>query len=181
MKHLLIAISVLFTMSVSAQKYFTKTGKTEFKASVEAFEAVEATSNSTTAVLNAANGDIAALIFVKSFHFEVALMEEHFNENYMDTKDHPKATFKGELADFNLEKLTAEWQEFTMTGTLNIRGVDKVINDKIKLKKVDGKIIVSGFLIVTPSDFKIDIPGAVSSKIAKEIKVTMDYELVEKK
>jgi polyisoprenoid-binding protein YceI len=181
MKELLIAVSVLFSMSVNAQKFFTKTGKTDFKASVEAFEAVEAASNSTTAILNTATGDIAALIFINSFHFEVALMEEHFNENYMDTKTHPKAKFTGKIVGFDAAKLTDEWLELTMTGTLTVRGVEKTINDKIKLKKIGAKIIVSGFIIVTPSDFKIDIPGAVSSKIAKEIKVTMNYELVEKK
>lgn len=181
MKKLFISASILFALNANAQKFFTKTGKTEFKASVEAFEAVEATSNSTTAILNTATGDVAALIFVKSFHFEVALMEEHFNENYMDTKDHPKATFKGKISDFDAGKLTADWTELKITGTLKIRGIDKSINDVIKLKKVGNKIIVSGLLIVSPSDFKIEIPGAVSSKIAKEIKVTMDYELVEKK
>jgi polyisoprenoid-binding protein YceI len=173
MKSLLIAISVLYTINVNAQKYFTKTGTTEFKASVEATRK----SKITTAILNTETGDIAALIFVKSFHFEVALMEEHFNENYLDTKDHPKATFKGKLADFDVSKLTNEWTEFKMTGTLNIRGIDKVI----KLKIVGDNIIVEGMLIVTPSDFKIEIPGAVSSKISKEIKVIMNYELVKKK
>ncbi len=181
MKHLLIIMTLFFALNVSAQKYFTKTGATEFMASVEAFEPISASSTSTTAILDISTGDIAALIFVRSFHFKIALMEEHFNENYMDTKDFPKATFKGKLDRFDMTKLTSIWQEFTMTGTLNIRGVDKVINDVIKLKKVAGKIVVQGALIVAPSDFKIDIPGAVSSKIAKEIKVTMDYELVEKK
>jgi polyisoprenoid-binding protein YceI len=181
MKNLILVGCVLFTINLSAQKFYTKTGTTEFKASVEAFEAVEATSKSTTAILKTATGDIAALIFVKSFHFKVALMEEHFNENYLDTKDFPKATFKGKLANFNASLLTTEWKEYTMTGTLNIRGADKAVNDVIKLKKVGDKIIVSGFLLVSPSDFKIEIPGAVSSKISKEIKVIMNYELVEKK
>tara|TARA_B110000211_G_C13820256_1_gene438920 strand:- start:141 stop:713 length:573 start_codon:yes stop_codon:yes gene_type:complete len=181
MKSLLIAVSIFCATSLSAQKYYTKTGTTSFEASVEAFESVEATSKSTTAVLNTATGDIAALIFVKSFHFEVALMEEHFNENYLDTKDFPKATFKGKLANFDISKVTSEWTEFTMTGTLKIRGVDKAVNDVIKLKKVGDKILVSGVLIVSPSDFKIEIPGAVSSKISNEIKVIMNYELVEKK
>ena len=181
MRILLIVFCVFTTLSLSAQKFYTKTGTTSFEASVEAFEAVEATSKSTTAILNTTSGEVAALIFVKSFHFDVALMEEHFNENYLDTKDFPKSTFKGQLANFDASKLIGTWTEYKIKGTLNIRGIDKEINDVIKIKKIGDKIIVSGFMIVSPSDFKIEIPGAVSSKISNEIKVMMNYELVEKK
>ena len=152
MKRLLITFCFFSTISLSAQKFYTKTGTTEFKASVEAFEPVEATSKSTTAILNTATGEIAALIFVKSFHFDVALMEEHFNENYLDTKDFPKATFKGKLQNFELS-----------------------------IKKTGDIIIVKGLIIISPSDFKIEIPRAVSSKISNKIKVIINYELVEKK
>ena len=181
MKSFLILVHVFLSLGLSAQKFYTKTGITGFKASVEAFESVEAISKSTTAILNAENGEIAALIFVKSFHFDVALMEEHFNENYLDTKDFPKATFKGQLNNFDVNKLTNAWTEFKITGTLKIRGIDKVINNVINIKMSNGKIIVNGFLVVSPSDFKIKIPGAVRSKISNEIKVIMNYELVEKK
>tara|TARA_B100000768_G_scaffold168138_1_gene172778 strand:- start:730 stop:1275 length:546 start_codon:yes stop_codon:yes gene_type:complete len=181
MKRLLILVYVFLSLGLSAQKFYTKTGTTEFKASVEAFESVEAISKSTTAILNTENGEIAALIFVKSFHFDVALMEEHFNENYLDTKDFPKATFKGKLNDFDINKLTNTWTEFKMTGTLKIRGIDKAINNVTSLKKAGDKIIVKGLLIVSPSDFKIEIPSAVSSKISNQIKVIINYELVEKK
>ena len=181
MKRLLIIFCFFFTISLSAQKFYTKTGTTEFKASVEAFEPVEATSKSTTAILNTATGEIAALIFVKSFHFDVALMEEHFNENYLDTKDFPKATFKGKLQNFELSKLSSSWVEYKMIGTLRIRGVDTIINDVINIKKTTDKIIVKGLLVISPSDFKIEIPKAVSSKISNEIKVIINYELVQKK
>ena len=181
MKSLLILVYVFLSLGLSAQKFFTRTGNTQFKASVEAFEPVEAISKSTTAILNTGNGEIAALIFVKSFHFDIALMEEHFNENYLDTKDFPKATFKGNLKDFDFNKLTNVWTEFKITGILKIRGIDKTINDVINLKKANGKVIVNGLLVVSPSDFKIKIPSAVISKISNQIKVVINYELVEKK
>ena len=67
MKQLLVTLLLLVSLSISAQsKYFTKTGTTDFKASVEAFEPVEATNKSTTVILNTSNGDIAALLFVKA-------------------------------------------------------------------------------------------------------------------
>ena len=69
MKNLIFSVVLLSTISVSAQKYYTKTGTTEFKASVEAFEPVEAINKSTTAIFNVENGEIAGLLFLKAFPF----------------------------------------------------------------------------------------------------------------
>ena len=106
MKYLLCLLLLVSVSSLQAQKYITKTGNTSFKASVETFEPVEATNESTTAVLNSENGEIAALLFIKAFQFKVALMQEHFNENYMDSYQFPKATFKGKLVNFSTESLS---------------------------------------------------------------------------
>ena len=175
-------ILLLFTSGyISAQKYFTKTGFTEFKASVEAFEAVEAKNESTTAILNTENGAIATLLFVKAFHFKVALMQEHFNENYMDSDKFPKATFKGKIIGFDVEKLSEVDQEYTLKGTLNIRGKTKTTEMIAKLKKEEGKIILSSEFKVSPKYFDIDIPKIVRKKIAEVIDIKLHYELVEKK
>ena len=99
MKKVAITLFLLVSFSTFAQKYYTKTGNTKFKASVEAFEPVEATNNSTTAIINVTSGEIASLLFIKAFNFRVALMQEHFNENYMDSGTFPKATFKGLISD----------------------------------------------------------------------------------
>ena len=98
MKKLKLLILFLFlSASVFAQKYYTKTGTTEFRASVKAFEPVAARNNSTSAVLDSKTGNIAALLFINAFHFKVGLMQEHFNENYMDSNRHPKAVFRGKI------------------------------------------------------------------------------------
>ena len=181
MKKICVILLVLISMSVSAQsKFFTKTGHTEFKASVEAFEPVEATNKSTTAVLNTNNGAIAALLFVKAFHFEIALMEEHFNENYMDSDKFPKATFKGHLEKFDMDRLSKESIELDLKGVLNVRGKDKHIETIAKLSKVDGKILLEADFSVAPQDFDIDIPKIVRKKIAETINVNINYELIQK-
>lgn len=180
MKNLVIIFLVFAAFSAQAQKFFTKTGMTEFEASVEAFEPVEAKNNSTTAVLNASTGDVAALLFVKAFHFRVALMEEHFNENYMDSDKHPKATFKGKIEDFDIAKLNSEAQTFNLSGTLTIKGKSKEINTTIDLKTMDGKIHANSDFSVSPQDFDIEIPSIVRKKIAQSIKITFDYELSKK-
>ncbi|WP_420574433.1 YceI family protein [Kordia sp.] len=180
MKKILILCMFLTVGTVTAQKYYTKTGETDFKASVEAFEPVEAKSNSTTVILTD-SGSLAALLFIKSFHFKVALMEEHFNENYMDSDKHPKATFKGKIKDFNMADLSSTAKEYQLAGTLTVRGKAKEIETTAKISKDGEKIKINSFFSVKPQDFDIDIPSIVRNKIAKEINVTLNYELVEKK
>ncbi len=182
MKNLILSmLLVCLCYSVHAQKYFTKTGTTDFKASVEAFEPVAATSKSTTAILNVQDGSIAALLFMKSFHFKVALMEEHFNENYMDSDKFPKGTFKGKVEGFNLSELSETAKEYTIKGTLNVRGINKDIETLAKIKMVNGAILLIADFSVTPQDFDIKIPKIVRKKIAERINIHIDYELVEKK
>lgn len=181
MKKLLYLCMFLAVGTVAAQKYYTKTGTIDFKASVAAFEHVEAKSNSTTVVLNVNTGDIAALLFIKSFHFKVALMEEHFNENYMDSDKHPKATFKGKLANFSMADISNTAKEYSLTGTLTVRGQAKEIATTAKVSKNGEKITIEAYFSVKPQDFGIEIPSIVREKIAKEINITLNYELVEKK
>lgn len=165
---------------VSAQKYYTKTGVTEFKASVEAFESVEAKNKSTTAILNTNTGEFAALLFIKSFHFDIALMQEHFNENYMDSDQFSKATFKGEIAAFNLDELTKSDKNFTLKGILTVRGISKEVETIVRLKRIGSKIVLDSEFNVSPQDFNIEIPSIVRKKIAESIHLTLSYELVEK-
>lgn len=181
MKRTVLLLLLFVTISTVAQnKYYTKTGLTDFKASVEAFEPVEATNRSTTVVLNTTNGDIAALLFVKAFHFEIALMEEHFNENYMDSDKFPKATFKGNLEGFDMNKLSNEVLGLNLKGVLKVRGKEKAIETIAKLTKVDGKVLLVADFSVAPQDFDIDIPKIVRKKIADKINVNLSYELIQK-
>lgn len=180
MKKLLYMCMFLAVGTVAAQKYYTKTGETDFKASVEAFEPVAAKSNSTTAVLKVDSGEFAALLFIKSFHFKVALMEEHFNENYMDSDKFPKATFKGKLEGFNMSDLSSTAKEYKLSGTLTVRGETKNVSTTANVSKNGDKIMVTSALSVKPQEFGIEIPSIVREKIAKEINITMNYELIKK-
>ncbi len=179
-KVIFMLLLVANTAAVSAQKYFTKTGFTEFKASVEAFEPVEAINESTTAILNTETGEVAALMFIRAFHFKVALMEEHFNENYMDSDQYPKTTFKGNLEGFDINALTDEPQEFPVTGVMTMRGVDKEIKTVAIISKKGDQILVNSNFTVKPEDFNIEIPSVVASKIAESVNINLEYELSKK-
>tara|TARA_B110000238_G_scaffold193230_1_gene229426 strand:- start:1471 stop:2049 length:579 start_codon:yes stop_codon:yes gene_type:complete len=180
MKKILFFLLFFVTISGFSQTYFTRTGTTNFKASVTAFEPVEATNKSTTVILKTATGDLAAQLFMSAFQFRVALMQEHFNENYMDSNTHPKAVFRGKLADFNFTELSIK-KEYDLSGTLTIKGVKKEISTTATVILDGDKITISSRFTVAPQDFDIDIPKIVRKKIAETINITLKYELVEKK
>lgn len=176
-----IIYTLLFTvLAVSfshAQKYNTKTGTIEFEASVPSFEEVKATNENVSAILNTETGEFASLALIKGFRFKVALMEEHFNENYMESSDYPKAIVKGKLKDFSMSNLTENFSEFTLTGNITMHGVTKDLETTVNLK-MNGEVVemTTNFMLI-PEDFDIKIPKIVSSKVAKEIAVSANYSL----
>ena len=112
MKNIIAFFSLaLLSFSTVADKKITKTGTIVFEASVPSFEEVKAKNEAVTCILNPDNGEIAALALMKGFRFKVALMEEHFNENYVESSKYPKATFKGKIDNFDESKLTTTAKE----------------------------------------------------------------------
>ncbi|WP_343695413.1 YceI family protein [Flavobacterium sp.] len=162
---------------VSAQKYATKTGNLKFEASVDSFEEVAAENKNTSAILDSGTGDIAVLTLMKGFRFKVALMEEHFNENYVESDKFPKASFKGKIEDFDVSKLSASAKPVKISGDLTLHGRIKKITANAKIQKVDDKITITGNFEVTPGDFAIEIPKIVSKKVADKIKVNFNLPL----
>ena len=158
-------------IGLSQEKLICKSGIITFEASVPSFEEVKATNNSVTFVLNPTTGEIASLALMKEFRFKVALMEEHFNENYMESDQYPKAIFKGKIDGFDLNSLTAIPKDFTIKGTLELHGKSKAINVIAKVSKsTSGIKIVSNFS-VKASDFNISIPSLVKSKVSNKINI----------
>lgn len=177
-----IYILFLFTGIGFAQgKYLTKTGNVQFEASVPSFEEVAAESKSVTAILDASNGEFAALVFVKGFRFKNALMEEHFNENYAESDKFPKATFKGQIEDFYIKELSNSEKVYSLNGTIEFHGVTKDLKDvEINLKRDGESIHFKSELILLPSDFDIEIPKIVRNKVAQQVNVQIQFELVKR-
>lgn len=171
---------LIISQTICAQKYYTRTGLTEFKASINAFEPVEAINNSSSIILKINTGDIAALIPINAFKFKVTLMQEHFNENYMDSYKFPKATFKGKIKNFDKENFASK-EKHLVQGVLTIRGISKNINTWAKISKKNDYIIIESNFSVKPENFGIKIPSVVRKKIADKINISLNYELKEKK
>jgi hypothetical protein len=173
MKNLLILTIAFFVANVTfAQKLMTRTGVVKFEASMPAFEEIAATSNSVSCVFDKSTGELASLLLVKSFKFKSPLMEEHFNENYMESDKFPKSTFKGKLANYDSSKSTGTYD---LEGDLTIHGVTKKVKSKATLSN-DGKTLTCNFN-VKPQDYDIKIPSVVKNKIAESVKITTTFEL----
>ena len=178
MKTKIIMMLLFFNGFGFAQdKLITKTGTITFEASVPSFEEVKAKNSGVSCVLNTKTGEIASLALMKGFRFKVALMEEHFNENYVESDKFPKATFKGKIENFDLSKITSTANNYTIKGKLELHGKlkDIVITAKIKKGK-DGIEIVSDFSVNT-DDFDIEIPSVVSKKVTKKVNVQFEFVL----
>ena len=108
-------------------------------------------------------------------------MQEHFNENYMDSGTFPKATFKGLISDFNLSEISNTEKKLSLKGILTVRGVEKEIETLATFSKKEDKLLMVASFGVKPEDFNIKIPKIVSDKIAGTINISLAYEFIEKK
>ena len=178
MKTLIYLLFLTSFTSFAQEKYLTKTGTVTFEASVPSFEEVAAKNNSVTAIVNTENGEIAALALINGFRFKNALMEEHFNENYAESNKYPKAIFQGKIENFSSESPAGNYK---ITGNLSFHGVTKVFEDiPVTISKDEDKINIKGSFKVLASDFKIEIPKIVRNKIAEDVEVSFDFELLKK-
>ena len=177
---LTLVICFISCIGFSQTKYITKTGVVSFEASVPSFEEVKASNNSVTAIINTDSGEFAALVLVKGFRFKNALMEEHFNENYAESDQFPKATFKGKITDFNLGSITTN-TSFKANGELTFHGKTKQLKDILfNISKGENEISITGNFKALASYFDIKIPKIVSKKIAEDIEVSFQFDLKKK-
>jgi len=177
-KLFLPALLIFLCSSVDAQRLFTRSGNVEFFSDA-ALEKIEAVNNSATSVMDVESGRVEFAVLIKGFQFEKALMQEHFNENYMESDEFPKATFKGNFE----EGAAINWEadgEYSadVSGELTLHGVTKTITAPVQIAVVDGKVKGSSKFTVTVADYDIEIPAVVRDNIAKTVDITIqvDYE-----
>jgi hypothetical protein len=179
-KRILVSVlMVIAALHIHAQDiWYTRNGNISFHAGTS-LEDIYGANNDVASMLNAKTGEIAFTVLIKSFHFKRALMEEHFNENYMESTTFPKSTFAGTIADAGQVNFTKDGNyPVTVEGQLTIHGVSKKISAPGTITVSGGKLsAMAGFTILI-SDYKISIPGVVADKISKEskIEVKCNYE-----
>ena len=160
-----------------SQKYMTRTGQITFQASVPTFEPIKATNQGTTAILDTQNGELAVLALVRGFRFRVALMEEHFNENYIESDTYPKTSFRGKIVDFDVSKLMDNLQKFTLQGVLSLHGVNQNIEIPVLVGTQREQIKIMTDFSVRSEEYEIEIPKLVRKQIAEVVKISVDLSM----
>lgn len=179
-KHLLILLMMIPPVLAQAQvSLSTKNAKVSIFSSTP-LEDIKASSKKGTAVFVPVSRDIAFLVPIKSFEFDKGLMQEHFNENYMESDKYPVAKFKGKLNQ-EIDYTRNGEHNVTVTGTLLVHGVEKprTINGKIRVS--DGQVQLLSAFDVVCADHNITIPKLVFTKVAQVIRVNVDASLNQSK
>lgn len=176
MKKIIVILCLFISAGLNAQSiYNTGAGNVSFFSETP-LENIDATTTTGICILNVEKGEIAAVVNIKSFHFKKALMEEHFNEKYLESDKYPKANFKGTIA----EKLVVDADTtyvVTVKGTINIHGVERPNEYKATYMVKEGKPSLEGSFNVALKDHKIEVPQLVIQNIAEIIKVTCMFDL----
>lgn len=187
MKKVLFAVVLLSSISAFGQtKYFTKKGKVSFDATAaNSPEQIRATNDNAISVIDMSTGAMEFMVSMTAFNFEKALMQEHFNENYVESEKYPKANFKGSITNIKEVNLAKDGTyPVNVKGNMTLHGVTKEVTATGSLTTKGGAVVAgkSEFKVVF-SDFNIEIPKVVSDKLASEgkIKVDVAYEPVAKK
>lgn len=179
-KLILFAFSFSMLLStVQAQKYFTKSGTINFDAtSASSPEKIEGVNRTATCVVDAASGAMQFAVLMKGFSFERALMEEHFNENYVESSKFPKAEFKGAISN-NADVQYAKDGSYPVTvkGKLTIHGETRDVETQGKITVQGGKVGAVAEFSVQLEDYRISIPGLVADKVAKTAKIKVNCSL----
>lgn len=181
MKRLFFTIAaILMIAAVQAQKLYTKNGLVSFFSSTK-MEDIKADNNQVLCVLNVPTGELQFSLLNKGFHFSKALMEEHFNENYIESNKYPKSAFKGTVADIGKVNFTADGTyPVTVKGDLTMHGVTKAASASGHIIVKGGKATATSKFMVKLADYNIAIPGAVKSNIAESIEITVNCTLDQK-
>lgn len=176
---LVLSVTVLANIVMAQDKYFTKTGKIDFDATVpKSPENIDAVNKSTTMVIDTKTGDMQFLVLMKGFEFDRALMQEHFNENYVESSKYPKAEFKGIITNNASVMYTKEGvYNVNVKGKLTMHGVTKDIVTDGKITIKGGKVNATATFIAPLSDYKITIPSLVADKVATAAKINVNCSL----
>lgn len=171
--------ALVFSSSAQAQSLLsTKIGQISFFSETP-IRNIEAMNNEVTSLLNTETGEIGFVVPIKSFRFEKSLMEEHFNENYMETAKFPKATFQGKITNLKAIDFKKDGgYSATVEGKLTMHGVTKNILTDGKIIVEKGKLVAVASFIVLLEDYNVKRPSLVAAEIADrvEVKINCRYE-----
>jgi polyisoprenoid-binding protein YceI len=159
-------------------RLLTRNGSISFY-SKTAIEDINANTQTAVSVLDKKTGQIEFSVLVKSFTFEKALMQEHFNEDYLESDKFPKSTFKGHIEDLDKVSFDKDGKyTVSVTGDLTIHGQSRTLTTPATLTILKGTALADAQFDIVLSDYRISIPSLVKDKISKTVKIAvrLSYE-----
>ncbi len=167
---LLIVVSLshtAFTQSV----FIADSGQVSFFSSAP-LEDIKAVSNQVNSMINITNGEVAFMIPMRSFKFAKALMQEHFNEKFIESEKYPHASFKGRINE-KIDLTKKGVVSVTATGKLTIHGVERDVSEQGELEVLDATLILRTKFMAAVADYKIEIPQLLFNNIADTVEVKL--------
>lgn len=173
----LLLLGPVFYPALEMGRYFTKNGKISLYSS-SPLEDIRAQNNSATCVLDAGTGDIQLAVLMKGFEFKKALMQEHFNEDYVESDKYPRAVFKGKVLNNNAIQYTKDGvYDGSVKGTLTLHGETREVEASGKIEVKGTAIHVYSEFMLLLSDYRIGIPAIARNNVSNKIKITVDCVL----
>jgi polyisoprenoid-binding protein YceI len=172
-----IMMVLVASLSLSAQKYITKTGFIRFYSDAP-LEKIEAINRQVNAALDITTGDMVFKVLMKSFHFEKALMQEHFNDSFVESDKYPNAEFRGKVTNLKDVAFGKDGTyNATIEGKLTIHNVTRDVKQTGTFQVANGKILGKAKFNLLLSDYHVSIPTAVARNISNSVEVTVDIVL----
>lgn len=171
-KGILAFIIFLYAGGLSAQRLIDRSGTATFFSEAP-LENIEASNKQALGAIDLKTGNVAVSMLMKGFRFEKALMEEHFNENYIESSKYPKATFRGKLLDYEPVIFESPGKfSYPVEGDLTIHGVTRRLFTEVDFTVTEKEIVAMVHFNVKVEEFGVEIPMSVINNIAKEVEVT---------
>ncbi|WP_127129098.1 YceI family protein [Pseudoflavitalea rhizosphaerae] len=173
---LLLLYLVLMGSAFPQGKFFTRTGQISFS-SKGILETIKAQNKTVTCVLDAQTGQIQFSVLMRGFEFKKALMQEHFNENYVESDKYPTAEFKGQISS-PLPDLSKDGSyPVNVKGKMTIHGITQELTTDGTLTVQQGNIKADAAFNILLSDYKIRIPSIVKNNLSNTVTIAVNCSL----
>ena len=168
-----LVLSLALPFAVFSQgKYLTNNGIISFY-SHTVIEDITAVNNEVAAVIDGQSGEIAIILKMTDFQFNKKKMQEHFNENYVESEKYPRATFSGRIPNFkDVDQQVPGKYEVEVEGEMTIHGITRDISTKGSIEVEQNGITANTKFMLNPEDYGITIPRVVRKNIAEKMEIT---------
>jgi polyisoprenoid-binding protein YceI len=161
----------LMALQVSAQKFVSERGVITFFSSAT-LEDISAKNSKISSIINVSTFEVAFSVPIDKFQFEKKLMQQHFNERYMESDKFPKSTFVGRIDGF--DATSSAVQKVKVIGKLSIHGVTNEVSIPGTIEMTPTTLTAKAKFIIKLADYNVEIPQLLWQNIAEQVEVTVE-------